>query len=351
MPMTRARGSEVRLVLKPLARQVIVITGASSGIGLVTARLAAKRGARVVLGARNGQALQKLASEIERAGGEVAYVTVDVGDPADMEQLAAIATNRFGRIDTWVNNAGVSIYGLLEETPLEDMRQLFQTNFWGIVHGSLAALPRLKRAGGALINLGSVVSDRAVPLQGAYSASKHAVKGFTDALRMELEKEGAPVSVTLIKPAAIDTLFTANAKNLMSAEPSLPPPVYAPEVVAEAILHAAQHPERDVYCGGAARVMAAFGHWAPRLMDRYMQATMFGQQQRGPRLRAPDEHSLYVSRADGRARRGDPAHVSETSVYTRMVTTQRSAALAALGVLAVSGVLWRARRPKRSARR
>jgi hypothetical protein len=132
------------------------------------------------------------------------------------------------------------------------MQRLFQTNYWGVVHGSLEAVKHMKtRGGGAIINLGSELSDHAVPLQGIYAASKHAVKAFTDSLRMELEKESAPIAVTLIKPAAIDTMFVAHAKNYMDKEPSLPPPVYAPELVAKAILYAAQHPKRDVFVGGA----------------------------------------------------------------------------------------------------
>jgi hypothetical protein len=165
---------------------------------------------------------------------------------------------RFGRIDTWVNNAGVSIFGRNEDIPLEDMQRLFQTNYWGVVHGSLEAVKHMKtRGGGAIINLGSELSDRSIPLQGMYSASKHAVKAFTDSLRMELEKEGAPISVTLVKPAAIDTMFAVHAKNYMDKEPALPPPVYAPELVAKSILYAAQHPKRDVFVGGAAKALSA----------------------------------------------------------------------------------------------
>src|SRR3954466_1499031 len=150
------------------------------------------------------------------------------------------AIQAFGRIDTWVNNAGVGIWGRIEELSEADMRQLFETNFWGQVYGSLVALSQLRQHGGALINIGSVTSDRSIPLQGIYSASKHAIKGFTDALRMELEEEGAPVSVTLIKPSAIDTPYFQHAKNYMSVQPKPPAPVYAPEVVANAILRAAE---------------------------------------------------------------------------------------------------------------
>ncbi|HEY3013245.1 MAG TPA: SDR family oxidoreductase, partial [Gemmatimonadales bacterium] len=197
--------------LKPLNQQVMVITGGTSGIGLATAKRAAERGARVVLCSRSEPELRDTVAAIEQNGGTARFVVADVSSQDDVERLAATAVEEFGSLDTWVNNAGVSFYGRLTEVAIEDMRRLFEVNFWGTVYGARAAVPRLRGGGGALINLGSIVSDRAIPLQGAYSASKHAVKGFTDALRMELEEEGAPISVTLIKPSAIDTPYFQHA--------------------------------------------------------------------------------------------------------------------------------------------
>jgi NAD(P)-dependent dehydrogenase (short-subunit alcohol dehydrogenase family) len=266
--------------LKRLSDQVVVITGASSGIGLATARMAAGRGARLVLAGRNERAVAEVAAEIRAAGGEAVPVVADVGRAEDMRRIADAAIERFGTFDTWINNAGASVFGTIERTPLADHRRLFETNYWGVVHGSLAALEHLRTRGGALINIGSVLSDRAVPYQGAYCASKHAVKGFTDSLRMELEADGLPISVTLIKPTSIDTPFAEHAKSYMPSEPRLPPPVYAPELVAEAILHAAEHPVRDLYVGGAGRMLAAT-RWMPRLTDLVMERTMFGLQQTG----------------------------------------------------------------------
>lgn len=205
-----------KVKLKPLEEQVIVITGASSGIGLATAKCAAKRGAKVVMAARSEEATKKIVDELNSAGGEAIFVPCDVSKKEQVEQLARAAVDRFGRIDTWVNNAGVSIYGRLDEVSEEDSRQLFETNFWGVYHGSLAALPYLKEHGGALINLGSEVSEAVVPLQGMYAASKHAVKGFVDALRVEIEQlDEAPVSITLIQPTATDTPFPQHARNYM----------------------------------------------------------------------------------------------------------------------------------------
>ena len=262
--------------LKPLSEQVIVITGASSGFGAETARMAAKRGAKVVLAARSGPALQEIAQGIITNGGEALVVATDVAQRSDLERLARLAVERFGRIDTWVNNAGVGIWGTLEQVTEADMRQLFEVNFWGVVNGSLVAIPHLEAAGGgALINMGSVGSDRAIPLQGIYSASKHAVKGFTDALRMELEHRGAPISVTLVKPWSSGTPLPEHVKNYTGRKPKLPPPVVDPSRIARAILHAAEHPTRDSFVGMNAPLTAGLANVAPRLMDRVSEAVLF----------------------------------------------------------------------------
>jgi short-subunit dehydrogenase len=304
--------------LKKLNEQVIVITGASSGIGLVTARMAAQRGARVVLAARNEEALRKLVDEIQAAGGEATFVDADVTQEEEVERIARAANERFGGFDTWVNNAGVSIYGRVLDVTIDDHRQLFETNYWGLVHGSRVAAEHLKqRGGGALINIGSVLSDRAIPLQGTYCASKHAVKGYTDALRMELEEEGAPISVTLIKPSAIDTPYREHAKNYLAVEPQNPPPVYAPETVAEAILHCAEHPERDVYVGGGGKALSSMGEHAPRLTDRVMQRTMFDLQQSDKPASASRREGLYYPSGELEERGGYDGHVAESSLYTK----------------------------------
>jgi NADP-dependent 3-hydroxy acid dehydrogenase YdfG len=315
---------------KPLAQQVVVITGASSGIGLATARMAAARGAKVVLAARNEGVLQEIRAEIERGGGHALAVATDVTDRDAVEALARRTVERFGRIDTWVNDAGLSIFGRIEEVTEEDHRRLFETNFWGLVHGSLAALPHLKESRGTLINLGSVASDVAFPLQGMYCASKHAIKGFTDALRIELEEEGTSVAVTLIKPAAIDTPFAENAKNYTDRAPKLPPPVYRTEEVAEAILHAAENPRRDIYVGGAGRVMSAAQAMAPRLFDR-VGRTMIGQQLQDK----PAEHhegALYAPREGGNVKGGHPGYVMRRSLYTRGSLHPLTSAAVAVGV-------------------
>lgn len=253
--------------LKPLDQQVIVITGASSGIGLCTAAMAADKGCKLVLAARSENVLEELCNEIRAAGGEAVYCVADVGKREDVEEICRVAIERFGRIDTWVNDAGVAIYGRLWDVSDEDNRRLFDTNFWGVVYGSLVALPYLRQSKGALINIGSEVSDAVVPLQVMYSASKHAVKGFTDGLRIELEAEGTPVSVTLIQPTAVNTPYPEHARNYMDKEPKLPSPQIDPSKVAHAILHAATKHERDVTVGAMAKLNTMNFKVLPRLAD------------------------------------------------------------------------------------
>src|SRR4051794_26451357 len=274
--------------LKPLAEQVIVITGASSGIGLATAKLAAKRGAKVVLAARSEDATGAIVEELNRDGGAAVFVARDVSKREQVEELARAALEHFGRIDTWVNNAGVSIYGRLDEVSDGDSRRLFDVNFWGVVNGSLVALPYLKKDGGALINVGSEVSDAVVPLQGMYSASKHAVKGFTDALRVELEEvDKAPVSITLIQPTAVDTPYPQHAKNYTDKEPKLPSPQIDPEEVAEAICKAATRATRDVKVGMMAKVNTAVSKAAGAMGDK-MAAKQVDRQHRDEPPHNPD---------------------------------------------------------------
>ncbi len=303
--------------LKPISQQVIVITGASSGIGLTTARMAARRGARLVLAARSGEALHQLQEEIVQHGGHAIYVEADVGHEGDVERIAAAAEDEFGGFDTWVNNAGASIYGKLADVPIGDFRKLFETNFWGVVYGSLSALRQLRTRGGAIINLGSVASDSAIPLQGTYSATKHAVKGFTDALRMEVEADRLPISVTLIKPSAIDTPYSQHAKNYLGDEPANPSPLYTPEVVAQTILRCAERPCGEVIVGGVGKLMSLAGRYTPRLRDWIFERAVIPGQRSGVSAR-DDQHRALEHPTNALRERGDQDRLClKSSLYTQ----------------------------------
>jgi short-subunit dehydrogenase len=326
--------------LKKLRDQTIIITGASSGIGLATAKLAARRGAQVVLTSRSEEDLRRATNEINALGGRAFFVVADVANPVELDLVAERAIREFGAIDTWVNNAGVSIFGKLTEVPLEDKKKLFETNFWGVVNGCRTAVREMRTRGGALINVGSIVSDRAIPLQGIYAASKHAVQGYTDALRMELEHDNIPISVTLVKPSAINTPYVEHARNYMEEAPALPPPIYSAEVVADAILRCAEKPVREITVGGAGRATAVLGMVAPRTVDLYMERAMFSQQKdRTGSTETLD--SLYQPTRDGETEGPYQGHVMRSSAYTR---TMLSDVGRALPLLAAGAMLFAAKR-------
>lgn len=330
--------------LKPLRDQVVVITGASSGIGLVTARIAAKRGAQLVLVSRNQEALTQLAKEINCEGGHALAVPADIGVPESAHQIVRASLEHFGGFDTWINNAGVSIFGRLDQVTKEDMHRLFQTNFWGVVYGSLAAAKHLKQRGGAIINIGSVFSDRATPMQSIYAASKHAVKGFTDALRMELEAEGTPISVTLIKPGRIDTPYTEHARNYQEKQPSHHGMIYPPEAVAEAILHCAEHPRRDLYVGSQAKIVTLVGTLAPRLMDKLMEKTQLKVNHDDKPSHAPEDNALHHAGYGMHEHGEHKGWLRSRSLYTKASLHRGVTAAALVGFGAAILTAYRVRR-------
>ena len=253
--------------LKPVSEQVVVVMGASSGIGRATAARFAAEGAQVVASARGEAGLHSLVEQIRAAGGEVGAEVADVTDPEQMERVAARAVAEYGRLDTWVHLAGVALFAPFERITPEEFRRVVDVNLLGQVHGARAALPHLKREGGALIHVSSMGAKRGVPLQTAYIAAKHGIDGFVETLRMELARERVPVSVTNVMPATINTPLFDQARTKIGVKPVAPPPVYQPSVVVDAILHAARHPARDVVVGGAAQALITGQKIAPRLLD------------------------------------------------------------------------------------
>jgi NAD(P)-dependent dehydrogenase (short-subunit alcohol dehydrogenase family) len=254
--------------LKPVEDQVVVLMGASSGIGRETALRFAERGARVVVSARSEEGLNSLVEEIRGKGGLSTAVPAEVTEFNQVKAVADRAVEEYGRLDTWVHLAAVLLVASFEETTPEEFARVIDVNLMGQVYGAMAALPHIKAdGGGALIHVSSMGAKRSIPLQSAYCASKHGIDGFLESLRVELQHEGWPISVTQVMPATINTPFFDKARTKLGVKPVAPPPIYEPGIVSEAILHAAENPARDLVVGGAAKAVILSQAVAPRLLD------------------------------------------------------------------------------------
>ena len=271
--------------LKSISEQVVAIVGASSGIGRETALQFARKGASVVVSARNELGLNSLVAEIQATGGEAKAIS---GDVADFERVKAIAdytVEQYGRIDTWVHCAATGILAPFEEITPEEFKRVIDVTLMGQVYGAMAALPYLKQAGrGAMIHVSSMEGRRALPLQSPYSTAKHGLEGFLESLRVELQHEKIPISVTSIKPAVINTPFYNHVLTKLGVKPTGLPPYYSPKLVAEAILHTAEHPTRDFIVGDVGRILDLGQRLSPELMDALLVAVGFtGQRTSEPK--------------------------------------------------------------------
>lgn len=330
---------------RSLDQQTVVLTGASSGIGRATAFELGRRKARVVLAARSEEGLRDTAREVEAAGGQTEVVPTDVADWPQVEKLAEAAVERFGRIDTWVNNAAVSEYATVENATVEEIDQILQVNLHGSIYGMKAVLPILRRQGeGTIVNVSSVLGKLSVPLQAAYCASKHGIIGFADALRIELKRSSSKIHVCSILPTSINTPFFRHARARLGGNMPQPlPPAYEPQAVADAIAFVCERPRREVVVGGAGKLFELAQRINPALVDWMMlTGDMGADQQVSDR---PDDHqdNLRTPIPGAQPTRGEWDKLTiGGSPYTRIFELHPGAKAAAVAGVAAcgAGLLW-----------
>jgi NAD(P)-dependent dehydrogenase (short-subunit alcohol dehydrogenase family) len=332
---------------RPLNEQTVVLTGASSGIGKETAVELGRRGANVVLAARNEEALRDAARAVEAAGGKAEVVLTDVSDRTLVDRLADQAVARFGRIDTWVNDAAVALYATVEDATVEEIEQVLRVNLLGAIYGMKAALPVMKRQGeGTIVNVSSVLGKMSVPLQAAYCASKHGMIGFADSLRVELARESSKIEVVTVMPTSMNTPFFDHARAKLGGRRPMPiPPAYDPAAVAQAIAHVCEHPQRDVVVGGTGKLMVLLSRLSPQIIDWLLLAGDGGVKLQTSERPALPRDGLFAPVAgveSARGEWGDKPWTLGTSLYTRWFELHptlklATVGLAALGVAALVG--------------
>ncbi|MBF2029610.1 MAG: SDR family oxidoreductase [Oscillatoriales cyanobacterium C42_A2020_001] len=280
--------------LKSIQQQVVAVVGASSGIGRETALQFAKKGAKVVVAARSQAGLDSLVEEIRSFGGDTIAVIADVADFNQVKTIADKTVEHFGRLDTWVHAAATGMFARFEQITPEEFKRVIEVNLLGQAYGAMAAIPHLRREGrGALIHVSSVEAHVSLPLQSAYAASKHGIEGFLDSLRVELMHEGVPISVTNIMPSVINTPFYNKGKTKLGVKPTGVPPYYQPNLVAEAILYAAEHPTRDLLVGDTGRVLDFIHKISPHLSDALLNLVAIKGQHTKTTKYESDPNNLY----------------------------------------------------------
>jgi NADP-dependent 3-hydroxy acid dehydrogenase YdfG len=328
--------------MRRLSEQVVVVTGASSGVGRAIARAFGARGAKVGLIARTREALEHCAAEIREAGGEALVLPLDVADAAAVERAADEVVARWGRIDTWVNDAMVSVFSPVKEMRAEEYRRVTEVTYLGFVHGTLAALKHmLPRDEGHVIQVGSALVYRSIPLQSAYCAAKAAMRGFTDSLRCELVHDRSRVKVSMLQLPAVNTPQFDVVRSRLPNHPQPVPPIYQPEVIALAARYVAEHPRRELWIGWSAVKAIVGQRLIPGLLDRYLGRMGYSAQQTDEPVppNRPDnvDHPLPGDRGahggfDARARPGSTA--LWLTRHRGAVAGAAAAAAAGLGLLA-----------------
>jgi NAD(P)-dependent dehydrogenase (short-subunit alcohol dehydrogenase family) len=327
---------------KTLERKVVVITGGSSGVGRATARAFGAEKARVVLMARNREALESTAHEVWRAGGEAMVVPLDLADASAVDAAASAVVDRFGAIDVWVNCAIVTVLSPVKDMTAEEYRRVTEVNYLGTVHGTLAALRHmLPRNEGVILQVGSALAYRSIPLQSAYCATKAAIRGFTDSLRSELLHDKSKVKLCMVQLPALNTPQFLHVRNRMPRQAQPVPPIFQPEVAARAIVYAARHPSRELWVGGSTFKVILGQRLLPWLGDRVLSKEGYREQQsREPALPGgPDNLHGPVEGVDYGAR-GPYTDVAKPRSLLLWVRMNRGLVGAAAVATMAAGVGW-----------
>jgi NAD(P)-dependent dehydrogenase (short-subunit alcohol dehydrogenase family) len=287
-------------------RQVVVVTGASSGVGRAVARAFGRQTAGLGLIARNREALEHAAEEVRQGGGEALVLPLDVSEPEALEQAASAVEDRFGPIDVWVNDAMVTVMSPVKAMTADEFRRVTEVTYLGYVYGTLAALRRmLRRDRGTIIQIGSALAYRSIPLQSAYCAGKAAIRGFTDSLRTELIHDKSNVRISMLQLPAVNTPQFDVSRSRMPRRPQPVPPIYQPEVIARAVLYAAEHAPRELWIGGST-ITAILGQKVfPGLLDRYLGQTGYDSQQTSEPASPGRQDNLFEPVPGDRGAHGD----------------------------------------------
>ena len=330
--------------------EVVVITGASAGVGRATAQRFAKDGARVALLARDNPALEHAAKEVRELGGTALPIAVDVSDAAQVEAAAERIEQELGPIDIWINSAMATVFAPVSETPAEEFRRATEVTYLGTVHGTLAALKRMRsRNRGSIVQVGSALAYRAIPLQSAYCGAKFAIRGFTDALRVELLHDRSKVHVTMVQLSAFNTPQFEWARNRLHGRPQPVPPIFQPELAAKGVHWAAHHRRREVCVGFPAVKAIAINKWFPSLVDRVLARKGYqGQVDHEP---VPEERpdNLFDPAPVDFGTHGRFDKRAKSTSLQWWLTSNRNAVL--LGIGALAAVAFSRRMPRNQLRR
>ncbi|MGI8816245.1 MAG: SDR family oxidoreductase [Pseudonocardia sp.] len=291
------------------APQVVVITGASAGIGRATARAFGADGARIGLLARGQAGLDAAAKDVENAGGKALAIPTDVADHAQIDRAAIQIEETFGPIDVWVNVAFTSVFAPFHQISPAEFRRVTEVSYLGYVYGTMVALDRMRpRDQGTIVQVGSALGARAIPLQSAYCGAKHAINGFTESVRTELMHEDSNIHITVAQMPAVNTPQFSWVLSRLPNHPQPVPPIYQPEIAAQAVLYAAAHPKRKQYWVGASTAATTIGQkLAPALLDRYLAATGYSSQQTDQRV-DPDRPNNLLTPLDDQPGTDHGAH-------------------------------------------